>query len=204
MRGAEPDILAQIGAKWTEQFVARRSKIPAATFFWPKLPSAQRLREKERLNNRLQPLLKAQSDGCCSFCNKRPVEVESIEHHAPKSRRPDLAYAWSNLFYCCGKCQGRKKEHYHAALLKPDATGYRFEDYFMWEFKTGRIKANPLAPPDKQRAAKVTICLYGLNHGDHCRIRFHNLKLWRKDKTEPLDDFSYPAFVTAADGSTHA
>jgi uncharacterized protein (TIGR02646 family) len=198
-RGDEPDILIQFGAKWTKQFVSRRKKNDGAVFFWPKLPLAHRLREKERLNNRLQPILKAQADGCCSFCDKRPIEVESIEHHAPKSRLRDLAYAWSNLFYCCGKCQGRKKEHYHASLLKPDIVGYRFEDYFMWEFKTGALKPNPLAPLDKQRAAKVTICLYGLNHGDHCRIRLHNRKHWLKDKTEPLEDFSYPAFVIATE-----
>lgn len=201
-RGAEPDILTQMGAKWTAKFTARRSKKIAAKFYWPAMPLAQRQSRLERLNHRIQSLLKAQSDGCCSFCNKRPVEVESVEHHAPKSRRPDLAYAWSNLFYCCGKCQAQKKEHHHAALLKPDVEGYQFGDYFIWRFKTGRIEANPRATPDKQRAAKVTICLYGLNDPDHCRIRVHNRNLWRKDKTEPLGDFNYPAFVTASAGAT--
>lgn len=94
------------------------------------MPVADRLNRKERLNNHLLPLLKAQTGGCCSFCDKRPVEQESIEHNKPKSRFPADAYAWTNLFYCCAKCQGRKREKWHALLLKPDETGYRFEDYF--------------------------------------------------------------------------
>lgn len=220
-RGPEPEILIQMGSRWSAKFIARRTQKAAAKFYWPAMPMALRHSRLERLNNRLLPLLKAQSDGCCSFCNKRPVEVESVEHHAPKSRRPDLAYAWSNLFYCCGKCQGRKKEHYHPSLLKPDVE-YRFEDYFTWEFKTGKIKVNPLATKDKQRAAKVTICLYALNDPEHCRGRFDDRENWKmikelrrlrrtqssapapmRSKAQLLETYNYPAFVTAADGATH-
>ena len=206
-----------MGARWTAKFIGRRTKNAGAAFYWPAIPVAQRARRLERLNNRLLPLLKAQSDGCCSFCSKRPVEVESIEHHAPKSRRSDLAYEWCNLFYCCGKCQARKKEHFHASLLKPDEN-FVFEQYFMWEFKTGKLKPNPLAPPEKQRAAKVTICLYGLNHPEHCRGRVDDRENWAmikqlrqlrrshrselppiRSKEQVLATYNYPAFVVAAE-----
>jgi uncharacterized protein (TIGR02646 family) len=162
------------------------------------MPVAQRLNRKERLNNHLLPLLQKQTDGCCSFCDKRPVEQASIEHHKPKSRFHSEAYTWANLFYCCAKCQGRKLEKWHDKLLKPDE-GYQFEDYFQWNFKKGALEPNATAPAERRKAAQLTICLYNLNDPDHCRSRLHERKNWRARPDDQLEDFNYPGFITAED-----
>jgi uncharacterized protein (TIGR02646 family) len=198
-RPPEPEILSQFGANWTTRYVRRRSLNHSATFHWPALPKTVRTHRKEQLNHRLLPILSAMSDHCCAFCDIRPVQGISIEHHKPKSRYPEAAYAWDNLFLCCPDCQKRKLERYHVALLRPDVAGYKFETYFIWEFESGRIRSNPLASQEQQRAAKLTICLYDLNHPRHRNHRRGQRRIWKKLAADGRDiaDFSYPAYITA-------
>jgi uncharacterized protein (TIGR02646 family) len=198
-RGMEPEILETMGLQWTQKFIARRAKNTGASFYWPAMPVAARMKRRERLNHRLLPLLKTQADGCCSFCGKRPVERESIEHHRPKSTFPDWAYAWENLLYCCAMCQDRKLEKWHPALLKPDEPGYRFERYFQWNFRDGTLEPNAAASLEDRRAAQLTICLYNLNASEHrlCRRRARKYWLQGGQGSSELADADHPYFITA-------
>ena len=72
----------------------------------------------------------------CAFCDG-PLGIESretVEHFRPKSKFPELAFAWENLFPCCDVCQSHKGERFDLHLLKPDDDDYHFERYFVVNF----------------------------------------------------------------------
>jgi len=129
------------------------------------------------------------------------VECKSIEHHKPKSRFPDEAYSWGNLFYCCSLCQSRKREIWHARLLKPDEADYAFSRYFQWNFRKNRIEPSDSASPADRKAAQLTICLYNLNAPEHCHCRRRARKGWLKsEKTaEDLEDADHPFYIQAGE-----
>jgi hypothetical protein len=51
--------------------------------------------------------------GVCCYCEAKgeffgvPGEFD-VEHFKPKSRFPDIAHEWTNLYYCCGWCNRNK------------------------------------------------------------------------------------------------
>lgn len=198
-RPPEPQILITFGPKWTDNYVRRRGRNPSARHYWPALPKNVRLKNKERLNHRLLPLLNMMSDHCCSFCDVRPVQGIAIEHHKPKSVFDKDAFRWDNLFLCCPDCNGRKLERYHPLLLKPDVEGYSFERYFIWEFESGKLKVNPLASKEDQKAARLTICFYNLNSRRLTNHRRGQRRIWinTDEAKRDIADFSYPAYILA-------
>ena len=200
-RADQPEILTRLGAQWTAKFKSRRANNAGATFYWPAIPVAERITRLERLNHRLIEILKLQTLNCCSFCGRRPVESKSIEHYKPKSRYPDEAYAWANLFYCCSMCQARKREIWHAHLLKPDASDYTFPRYFQWNFRSGHLEPSDSANYQDRRAAQLTICLYNLNHSELRLCRRRARKAWIKSDQTPEDfeDADHPSYITAAE-----
>jgi uncharacterized protein (TIGR02646 family) len=71
-------------------------------------------REKAR-NRYRHPQVKAALielfHGKCAYCESKITHVDygHIDHFRPKSGpagRPDLTFAWSNLFLACGRCNG--------------------------------------------------------------------------------------------------
>lgn len=102
----------------------------------------------------------------CSYCDAFPVEgvsAETIDHFRPKARYPLQVCFWSNLFYACTCCQGHKGEQFSPQLLHPDAPGYTFERYFIYDYATGDILINPQATLPEQDRARWTIQVLGLN-----------------------------------------
>ncbi len=49
----------------------------------------------------------------CAFCETKPGESGNIEveHFAPKSIYPELAFKWENFLPACRKCNGSKDDH---------------------------------------------------------------------------------------------
>ena len=164
-RAAQPDFLADKWEGWGLEWEQRRNEKPAAQFYWHEI-------DGEKVNQKLLPSLKRQTQDHCSFCDAFPVappSIDTIEHFRPKSAFPKEAYHWLNLYFCCMYCQ-QKGEEFHEALLRPDAADYDFDRYFRWDFTSGEMKINTLAEPQDQERADVTIRLYRLNEG-HPRLR---------------------------------
>lgn len=159
-RIAEPVFLAERWERWGLEWEQRRVEKPAAQFHWHEI-------DGEKVNQKLLPLLKAQTQNHCSFCDAFPVSppsIDTIEHFRPKTVFPRDAYRWTNLYFCCAHCQ-QKGEAFDEALLCPDAADYQFDRYFRWDFTTGEMKVNGLASPEDQHRAEITIRLYRLNQG---------------------------------------
>lgn len=153
----EPSLLREGVATWTASWINRQQQ--GKPWRWP-------VKEGQPINRILVPILKTQTAHHCSFCDSFPIDsvsIETIEHFKPKSRFPEEAFHWSNLFYCCTRCQDSKREDYSELLLKPDAADYNFSRYFFCDFTTGILQPNPQAPADDQLRALITLQLYGLN-----------------------------------------
>lgn len=118
------------------------------------------------VKKKLLPTLLQMTKKHCAFCDFHPLSNDinpiSIEHFYPKSKYPDKAYSWENLFPSCNGCTTAKDDKFDDKLLKPDEIDYIFEDYFM---VTGDGKMIPSykASQEKANRAKITIEIYSLN-----------------------------------------
>lgn len=131
-RAAEPDFLLGVWETWGLEWEQRHAANPGAAFNWRKIGG-------ERVNQKLLPHLKAQTQDHCSFCDNFPVSppsLDTIEHFRPKSLYPRDAYRWGNLYFCCMHCQQKSAEFAEAAL-HPDAIDYEFDRYFRWDHTLG-------------------------------------------------------------------
>ena len=188
-RTPEPDFLADRWERWGLEWEDRRTQNPAAQFHWHEIAG-------EKVNQKLLPLLKAQTQAHCSFCDAFPVSppsIDTIEHFRPKTTFPRDAYRWANLYFCCMHCQ-QKGDEFDEALLCPDAADYEFERYFRWDFTTGELKVNELALAEDQHRAALTITIYQLNQG-HTTLRRLALKNRATNPQGSLDELPYRHYV---------
>ncbi len=150
--------------------------------------------QKQRVNTILEPLLRDITKNHCSFCDTFPLRQSggTIEHFNPKANEPLLSYIWTNLFYCCHKCQ-EKGEKFNDNLLKPDEATYFFDSFFVCRTQNERIiiVPNPLATTNDQARAEVTIMLYGLNDFGRPEDRWRVLMQYQDSITPAVDDFAY-------------
>ena len=171
MRATEPDVLREHSEAWGQEWARKHGE--EKTFAWPQ-------KNGKPLNHILLPALKEQTQEHCSFCDAYPVSppgTETIEHFRPKSVYHEDAFSWGNLYYCCNHCQKQKQEKFDEKLLRPDELGYRFDDYFRWDFISGHLLPNdaPNVSDENRERAKLTIKMYGLNVG-HPEVRLNQLR----------------------------
>ena len=141
------------------------------------IPSATR-----RHANGHSPPLREMNQGHGSFCHGYPMEgqsAEPIEHFRPKTL-PEFyseAFTWSNLYYCCERCQLEKLNQWDDALIRPGAEDYTFLRYFEFDYTTGAIKPTTIeaSSRDDQHTAAITIQIYGLDSPQRRRRRLEAL-----------------------------
>ena len=188
-----PPFLLPRWEHWGIEWEQRHNDNPAARFHW-------HTADREPVNQKLLPALKAQVQNHCSFCDNYPISPPSndtIEHFRPKTKFPREAYQWENLYYCCNYCQQKKREAFDEALLRPDASDFSFDRFFRWDYTLGTLEVNEQASEVDQHRARVTIDLYKLNDG-HPLLRRRELSMRTQCPERPLDDFAYRGFVEDA------
>lgn len=189
IRGAQPLCLAAGCQEWTDRYLTARFSDPAASFSWYSRNCYQHIR---------MALLEMTQDHC-AFCDGflGTEARETVEHFRPKSRYPQQAFQWINLFPCCDKCQSAKQEKYDELLLKPDDADYQFARYFICNYASGELHPAPdISVFDRQRAEK-TIELYGLNLTLRKQARARELIKFRGSREAlQLDDFPYRYFLS--------
>lgn len=184
-----PDFLRKHCRVWAREFAEKREANPGYNFQW-------KTWKGRRVNERL-----AEEFGShCAFCDSYPLgrsSHKSIEHFRPKADYPLLVYAWPNLFPCCDVCQSTKGREFDRKLLKPDTKDYRFDRYFVLNYKTGKIETNPGASQREQERAGITIEMYGLNRFGRPHSRLIERKKYQGVSEQELciDDFSYRFFL---------
>lgn len=153
-RLAGPALVLNSGRLWGLDYKERRARDGGYKFRWP-----------AGCYEDLRTLLRNCTGDHCAFCDgylgiTSPV---TVEHFLPKSRFPRVAFHWGNLYPCCYLCQMSKGEKFLHGLLRPDSPGYRFNDYFIIDYATGRLRPIPSLGKRDYRRAEITIDLYGLN-----------------------------------------
>jgi uncharacterized protein (TIGR02646 family) len=141
------------GQQWLEQLL---DPARSNSFQWYQYRS-------QKINQLLLPLLSAITDNHCSFCDKRPVGVETVDHFRPKTAFPLDAYVWNNLFIACYDCQVSRWEEYDPLLIKPDDEEYLFNTYFRYNPVTGALEPAGALDSNSYHRANVTIQLFKLN-----------------------------------------
>jgi hypothetical protein len=100
-------------------------------------------------------------------------------------------FAWDNLFPAADQCQGNKRERFDDPLLRPDASDYRFERYFLFNCRTGEIEVLPGAPAEDRAAATTTVEILGLNRGRRPNARRREFRDRGVSASCDLDDRPY-------------
>ncbi len=155
-------------------------------------------KEKKEVVNTLSDMTKKH----CSFCDGFPMGEmlqNTIEHFRPKSKFPELAFEWENLFLACGKCQSAKHDKFDEKLLKPDEKPYSFDKYFDVDTDTGKLKPNINASKEDQVRAKVTIELYGLNDLRRFARKRESKKYAALKKDIHIDEWAFRSYIRRAD-----
>lgn len=156
-RQPKPKVLIDNDLCWTAQ-------LKVAITVYGEYSSIPKL-EKERLlvHYRHQdiklPLFES-SQQKCAFCETKPSESGNIEveHFAPKSKYPDLAFDWGNFLPACRKCNGSKDDH--DSLREPIVNPYDIDPGKVFNYKDIRIAANEGEYKD---IGELTIKVCGLN-----------------------------------------
>ena len=184
-RPASPDCLVAGAAEWTADYLATRSQLPPPAFSW------------HNKGTEIREALCAVTDRRCAYCDG-PIGTESlntIDHFKPKSKFPDHAYEWTNLFPACGVCQSHKSNKWLDGLLKPDVIGYEPQRYFRANHRTGDIEPHPNADASDQQRAVDAIGLFKLNLSDRAERRRKEILNFRKSPNNTVDDYNYRFFL---------
>ena len=145
---------------WTRLWLATLERNPNAQFHWPNMA------KKRTLSELFRPVLEQMTQNHCSYCDGFPLgalSMKTIDHFRPRTRFPELAFAWANLFLACQRCQMLKSDQFKEILLKPDERGYRFRDYFVYYTLSGDLQPDYTRPAEIQERAAETIRCFQLN-----------------------------------------
>jgi uncharacterized protein (TIGR02646 family) len=188
-----PPIISQNADRLKLQWLALKEKSVNPKFNWYRINGVS-------TREHLLPLLREMTASHCSFCDGFPLEGHSnepIEHFRPKSKFPELAFTWENLYYCCEKCQSTKLEKWDESLIAPDENGYDFFHFFEFDWTNGAIRPNSLANELTKCRAQVTINLYGLDTPTRRKYRMLEFRKWNlmPDGQRQLNDFAYRDFL---------
>lgn len=188
-----PDWLAEHCEEWGAVCVARLSQDPGYRFAWKQW-------QGQRVNQRLLPLLREMTEEHCAYCDWFPMDTgtdPTIVHFRPKAWFPSEVYVWENLYLACRHCQEKDDAGFDESLLRPDAIGYQYERFFIYNHADGTLAPNPAAAPDDQRRARVTIDLLRLNSRGRPAARrrelqkFRDLEAERRREWIPISPFRY-------------
>lgn len=135
----------------------------------------QRFSWREGIYSALRDVLKAATDGHCTFCDADFIAAtskETIEHYYPKEQYPLEAYQYTFLYYCCDQCQSRSNSaRPFVETLRPDAEGYLFSKYFYYNPLDGELKVFENLPEEDRNRADKFLLRYGINDPDGVRAQ---------------------------------
>jgi uncharacterized protein (TIGR02646 family) len=178
-----PEFLRVNGPRWAAAFANARKNGDRNPFRWREFNG-------QPVNRLIYPILGEMTSGHCAYCDHFELGAgsrETIYHFKPKSTYPLWAYTWENLFPACDACQSSRLERYGPSLLRPDSREYDFHRFFVVNYATGRLDANPAAHEGDKRRARKTIALFGLNRPALVSSRYRAIRQYPVDSPEPIN-----------------
>lgn len=138
----------------------------------PALPVPRGTKIPSHWTKCLDDLWSAYDEVCAYVCLHIPkiTGAKSVEHFAPKSKRLDQAYEWSNYRLVCARLNSRKRDF--EDVLDPFTLK---KDTFLVDFVTGRIVLSSALSAAKRAAAKDTVDRLKLDEPDLRKQRLADL-----------------------------
>ena len=96
--------------------------------------------------------------GICGYCEEEAA-LEEVDHFRPKSKFPELVYAWSNWVFACNSCNNTKNDKWPpGGYVDPCAcsTQERPEHFFDFNLRTGMIVPKSDLTQEQRRKASQT------------------------------------------------
>ena len=155
-RSAEPPVLQRNGARWLtalQTAIQKQQQVEQDQHS----SKEQRKQAKQAVkqaqgkynHEQTKAALVAMFQGKCAYCESKidVITYGAIEHFRPKSKYPELTFAWSNLLLACDRCNdaGHKGDRFpldgggNPLLLDPtdpDTNPQAHLD-FVWDHKAG-------------------------------------------------------------------
>lgn len=85
-------------------------------------------------------------------------------------------------------------EQYDDNILRPDANGYSFDRYFIYNYSSHKIDVNPSASSRDQKKANITCQIFQFNHKSKIIARRLIWELWSNSDSkydQKIDDLPY-------------
>ena len=123
------------------------------------------------------PDLCSRFHGICGYCEEGTDG--GVDHFKPKSKFPDLVYAWSNWIFACNRCNSAKDDKWPpGGYVDPCAcsTQERPERFFDFNLRTGMIVPKSGLTQEQRRKATQTIQGLGLNNSGHILNRLGQIE----------------------------
>ncbi|WP_345986028.1 HNH endonuclease [Sulfurimonas sp. HSL-1656] len=138
-RNPKPTVLIENEHEWTNQLQRAVSTYGSYSEI-PKEEKAKLLIHYRHQDIKL-PLFNS-SRQKCAFCETKPSESGNIEveHFAPKSKYPTLAFDWNNFLPACRKCNESKDNH--DTLTDPIVNPYDMDPEAIFDYKDIKIAVN--------------------------------------------------------------
>jgi len=178
-RSAEPPVLQRNGARWLtalQTAIQKQQQVEQDQHS----SKEQRKQAKQAVkqaqgkynHEQTKAALVAMFQGKCAYCESKidVITYGAIEHFRPKSKYPELTFAWSNLLLACDRCNdaGHKGDRFpldgggNPLLLDPtdpDTNPQAHLD-FVWDHKAGL--ASVYGRDDRGRTVEEVFDLNGL------------------------------------------
>jgi len=103
----------------------------------PECPNPDALAKRNYRHEENKEALRKPTHGKCMYCEGKmePTSYSDIEHIKPKSKFPELEFAWENLGFACQRCNRNKGAEYNETEPLINPYDENPEDYiYFWEW----------------------------------------------------------------------
>lgn len=120
----------------------------------------------------------------CAYCERSEVylggqDFFTIDHFRPREKFPELASEYSNLYYCCAKCNGHKWKSWPVGDL--ERRGFRFANPCLEDMYIDHLEED-----ESGTLTALTPC--GEYTEQHIRLNRPDLLLWRGRRQRAKSD----------------
>lgn len=100
--------------------------------------------------------LQADQHGKCYLCERIQITDFQIEHHKSRHNFPALAYEWTNLYWSCNYCNGKKSSSFDN-LLNPASTNVEDLIHQSFDFPNTKAVFTSTEAPSEQVESTISL-----------------------------------------------
>ena len=100
--------------------------------------------------------LQEDQHGKCYLCERIQITDFQVEHHKSRHNFPDLTYEWTNLFWSCSYCNGKKLSNFDN-LINPATQNIEELIQQSFDFPNAKAVFSATGPSSEQLISTITI-----------------------------------------------